>query len=141
MKEMSPEEVGAFLASGTRTAKLATVRADGSPHVAPVWFVPDGDVVVFMTWHESVKGRSLLRDGRTTLIVDDETFPYSFVMIEGTATTSTGEEDRRRWSRRIAERYVPSDLVDEYAERNAVEGELVVRVVPRRVVARAAMAV
>lgn len=140
MKEMSPEEVRAFLASGTRTAKLATVRADGRPHVAPVWFALDGDDVVFMTWHESVKGRSLLRDGRTTLIVDDETFPYSFVMIEGTATASTGEDDRRQWSRRIAERYVPSDLVDEYARRNAVEGELVVRVVPRRVVARAAMA-
>ena len=140
MREMTTEERRAFLAYGTRTAKLATVRADGSPHAAPVWFVLDGDELVFMTWHESVKARSILGDGRTTLVVDEETFPYSFVMVEGTATVSRDAESRRRWARRIAERYVPLDLVEGYAERNAADGELVVRVVPRRVVARAAMA-
>ncbi len=140
MKEMTAEERRAFLAHGTRTGKLATVRADGSPHAAPVWFVLDGDELVFMTWHESVKARSILRDGRTTLVVDEEAFPYSFVMVEGTATVSHDAESRRRWARRIAERYVPPQLVEKYAERNAAAGELVVRVVPRRVVARAAMA-
>jgi hypothetical protein len=55
VKEMTAEERRAFLAHGTRTGKLATVRADGSPHAAPVWFVLDGDELVFKTWHESVK--------------------------------------------------------------------------------------
>lgn len=140
MKGMTAEERRAFLAHGTRTGKLATVRADGSPHSVPVWFVPDGDELVFMTWHDSVKARSILRDGRMTLVVDEEAFPYSFVMVEGTATVSHDTESRRRWARRIAERYVPPHLVKEYAERNAADGELVVRVVPRRIVARAAMA-
>jgi hypothetical protein len=36
-----------FLAAGTRTAKVATVRKDGSPHVTPVWFVLDGNDLVF----------------------------------------------------------------------------------------------
>jgi hypothetical protein len=36
-----------------------------------------------MTWHESVKARAILRDGRTTVVVDDAAFPYSFVMVEG----------------------------------------------------------
>lgn len=139
MNEMTVEERRAFLAHGTRTGKLATVRADGSPHAVPVWFVPDGDELVFMTWHDSVKARSILRDGRMTLVVDEEAFPYSFVMVEGTATVSHDADSRRRWARRIAERYVPPQLVTEYAERNAAAGELVVRVVPR-VVARAAMA-
>lgn len=140
MKEMNPAEVEAFLAHGTRTGKLATVRADGSPHAVPVWFVLDGYEVVFMTWHESVKARSIQHDSRTTLVVDEEAFPYSFVMVEGTATISDDADDRRHWARRIAERYVPPDQVDEYADRNAVEGELVVRIVPRRVVARDSMA-
>lgn len=140
MKDMTNEERRAFLAHGTRTGKLATVRADGSPHAAPVWFVPDGDNLVFMTWHESVKAKSILRDGRATLVVDEETFPYSFVMVEGTAKVSRDEESRRRWARRIAERYVPAHLVETYAKRNAADGELVVRVVPSRIVARAAMA-
>ena len=39
---MSDEELVAFLtADPPRTAKLATVRADGRPHVAPVWFALD----------------------------------------------------------------------------------------------------
>ena len=137
---MTSDEVSAFLSHGTRTAKLATVRADGSPHAVPVWFVLDGDDVVFMTWHDSVKGKSIQRDGRVTLVVDEERFPYAFVMIEGTATVSAGSQGRQHWARRIAARYVPTDIVDRYVERNSTDGELVVRVVARRVVARAAMA-
>jgi nitroimidazol reductase NimA-like FMN-containing flavoprotein (pyridoxamine 5'-phosphate oxidase superfamily) len=39
-EKMSTEQWREFVSAGTRTGKLATVRADGSPHVAPVWFVP-----------------------------------------------------------------------------------------------------
>lgn len=92
MKEMTAEERRAFLSHGTRTGKLATVRADGSPHAVPVWFVLDGDDLVFTTWHESVKARSIRRDGRMTLVVDEETFPYSFVMVEGTRSYRTSTQ-------------------------------------------------
>ena len=47
-----------------RTAKLAVTRLDGSPHVAPVWVDLDGDQIVFMTSADTIKGKSLLRDGR-----------------------------------------------------------------------------
>jgi hypothetical protein len=43
MQQMTPEEYRAFLLERPRTAKLATVRADGRPHVAPIWFDLDGD--------------------------------------------------------------------------------------------------
>src|SRR5258705_232539 len=52
---MLPDEVQRFLAYGTRTAKLATIRADGRPHVVPVWFVLDGDDIVFTTGTTTVK--------------------------------------------------------------------------------------
>jgi nitroimidazol reductase NimA-like FMN-containing flavoprotein (pyridoxamine 5'-phosphate oxidase superfamily) len=55
MRAMSAEEARAFLLERPRTAKLATVRADGRPHVAPVWFELDGDDLVFTTWHTTVK--------------------------------------------------------------------------------------
>ena len=38
-QKMTDEEWREFVSHGTRTAKLSTVRADGSPHVAPVWFL------------------------------------------------------------------------------------------------------
>ena len=49
-------------ATPARTAKLAVVRADGSPHVAPVWVDLDGDDIVFQTGANTVKGKAILRD-------------------------------------------------------------------------------
>ena len=83
MRAMSAQEVNAFLSHGTRTAKLATVRADGRPHVTPVWFVIDpatGDLL-FNTGENAVKGKNLARDPRVTLLVDEEVPPYAFVQI------------------------------------------------------------
>lgn len=49
MKPLTPQEALAFMLAQPRTAKLATVRADGRPHVAPIWFALDGDVLYFTT--------------------------------------------------------------------------------------------
>src|SRR5262252_4043068 len=70
MKLMSHEEWRAFLLSSPRTAKAATVRPDGRPHIAPVWFDLDDDDVIFTTWHTTVKARDLQRDPRISLCVD-----------------------------------------------------------------------
>src|SRR5437868_8989823 len=71
-REMTPDEIHAFLGHGTRTAKLATSGPSGQPHVMPVWFVLDGAEMVFTTWSDSVKGRNLRRNPRAAVIVDDE---------------------------------------------------------------------
>jgi hypothetical protein len=93
-----------------------------------------------LTWYTSVKGKAVQRDARVALVVDDETFPYSFVLVEGTATITRDPRTRSLSARRIANRYVPADQIDAYAERNATEGELVVRIHGRRWVARSSMA-
>jgi len=49
------------------TAKLAVVRADGSPLVAPVWVARDGEQVVFMTSADTINGKAILRDGRVNM--------------------------------------------------------------------------
>ncbi len=86
MRAMTEDEWRSFLLDTPRTAKLATVRKDGRPHVAPIWFTLDGDELVFTTWHESVKAKAILRDPRVSLCVDDERPPFAFVMLDGTAT-------------------------------------------------------
>jgi hypothetical protein len=118
------------------TAKLAVVRADGSPHVAPVWVVLDGDDIVFMTSAETIKGKAILRDPRVSLCWDDERPPFSFVTVSGTATTSTDPDELLRWATRIGGRYMGADRADEYGRRNAVPPEMVVRVTPTRVTAK-----
>jgi len=71
-REMTPEEIRAFLSHGTRTAKLATSGPSGQPHVMPVWFALEGEELLFTTWGDSVKGRNLRRDPRAAIVVDDE---------------------------------------------------------------------
>jgi PPOX class probable F420-dependent enzyme len=119
-----------------RTAKLAVTRADGSPHVAPVWVDLDGDDIVFMTSAETIKGKSILRDGRVCLCFDDERPPFSFVTIAGTATTSTDPDELLEWGTRIGGRYMGAERADEYGRRNAVAPEMLVRVTPSRVTAK-----
>ncbi|GGJ68760.1 PPOX class F420-dependent oxidoreductase [Streptomyces brasiliensis] len=127
-EKMTDEEWRAFVSHGTRTGKLSTVRADGSPHVAPVWFLLDGDEVIFNTGKETVKGRNLARDGRVALCVDDEQPPFHFVVLNGRARLSEDLDEVRHWATRIAARYMGEDRAEEFGARNGVPGELLVRV-------------
>ena len=140
MREMSDEERRAFLLAGTRTGKLATVRRDGRPHVVPIWFVLDRDDVLLTTGADTVKGRNLRRDPRVCLCVDDEEPPFSFVMVEGEAEASEDHDDLLRWATRLGGRYMGADRAEEFGRRNAVEGELLVRISPSKIVAQAAIA-
>ena len=137
MRQMTPDEYRAFLLDRPRTAKLATVRADGRPHIAPVWFDLDGDTIVFTTWHTTVKAANIGRDPRVCLCIDEETPPFAFVIFEGTATVSADAGELRHWASQIAGRYMGSALAASYGERNGVAGELLVRVAPTRVTAQA----
>jgi len=119
-----------------RTAKLAVVRADGSPHVAPVWVDLDGDSVVFMTSADTIKGKAILRDPRVSLCWDDERPPFSFVTMSGTAVVSTEPVDLLEWATRIGGRYMGAERASEYGRRNGVPPEMVVRVTPARVTAK-----
>jgi PPOX class probable F420-dependent enzyme len=132
---MSEQDRRAFLGAGTRTAKLAVSRGDGLPHVVPVWFVLDGDIMVFTTGEQTVKGRALRRDPRVSMCVDDETPPFSFVMIEGVATISRDHDELLEWATRIGARYMGADRAEEFGRRNAVPEELLVRVTPTKIVA------
>jgi PPOX class probable F420-dependent enzyme len=132
---MSNEEAYRFLAEGRRTGKLATVQADGRPHVAPIWFVLDGPDLVFNTGAETAKGRALRRDPRAALTVDLEQPPYAFVLVEGTVTLSDDVVAMLPLSTAIAARYLGEELAEQYGRRNAVPGELLVRLTPTKIVA------
>jgi PPOX class probable F420-dependent enzyme len=139
-REMTPEEIRAFLTHGTRTAKVATSGSGGQPHVMPVWFALDGEEVVFTTWGDSVKGRNLRRNPRAAIVVDEEVAPYAFVHICGHVTLSEDPEELLRFATAIGGRYMGADRANEFGRRNAVPGELLVRLHPERVIATADVA-
>lgn len=132
MAELS-EKVVSFLSAGTRTGMLGYVAADGRPLVAPVWFVVDDGQLAFNTGRDTSKGRAIARDSRVVICVDDPHPPYSFVQVQGVATVSEDPADVLDIATRTGARYMGAERADEFGRRNAVPGELVVRVRPTKV--------
>jgi PPOX class probable F420-dependent enzyme len=135
MAQMSDAQWREFVMAGTRTGKLAVTRADGRPHVTPIWFVLDGDDIVFTTAETGVKGTALRRGLRAAICVDDQQPPFSFVTIEGGVTLFGDRAQVRRWATVIGARYMGQDRGAEFGARNGVPGELLVRLHAGRVIA------
>jgi PPOX class probable F420-dependent enzyme len=124
-----------FLSHGTRTGKLSYLAPSGRPLVAPVWFIVEDGSLVFNTGKDTAKGRALARDPRVSLCVDREEPPYAFVQVQGEAELSEDPAELLRTATAIAARYMGADRATEFGQRNAVPGELVVRLRPAKVLA------
>jgi PPOX class probable F420-dependent enzyme len=139
MEQMTESEWRAFVSEGTRTGKAGVTRKDGTPHVTPIWFVLDGDDVVFNTAHDSVKGRVLARDPRVSICVDDQAPPYSYVLIQAEATLVGDLDESLRWATAIGARYMGAGRAEEFGRRNAVPSEYLVRARITKVIAERAI--
>jgi PPOX class probable F420-dependent enzyme len=145
MTEMSKKQIEGFLMHGTFTAKLATVKKDGSPHVVPIWFVLDGRKdqarkrigdIVFTTYDSSLKALNIQRDNRVSICVDDQTPQFSFVTIHGTAKIVRQKyNELLKWNTRIAKRYMGKSNAKAYGKRNSTESAVLVRIKPTKVIA------
>lgn len=150
MAAMSREEIKKFLMQGTFTGKLATTKKDGSSHVVPVWFLFDSnnngrvtgrekegyDDIIFTTNSGSAKARNIQRDNRVSICVDDQTPPFSYVVIYGTARIQHCQQTELfRFATKIAQRYVGKEVAELYGKRNSSEDEVLVRIKPIRIIA------
>jgi PPOX class probable F420-dependent enzyme len=142
MYEMSRDEWWEFAGGGTRTGKIGVTRADGSPHVTPIWFVlnstGDTDELIFNTGMDTLKGRALRRDPRISVVVDDERPPFAFVQFTAEASLHGGEDEldeTLEWATRIGARYMGPERGEEFGKRNAVPDEYLVRAKITKVVA------
>ena len=83
---MSAEELSAFLGE-QHTCRFATSGPDG-PHVAPVWFVWDGQAIWVYSLTRSQRWANVSRDPRVAVVVDDGHHYHELhgVEIEGQAT-------------------------------------------------------
>ena len=150
MADMSKKEIRKFLMQGTFTGKLSTVKKDGSSHIVPIWFVLDGgkkkksatarrakdDDIIFTTNGTSVKAKNIQRDSRVSICVDDQTPPFSFVVVYGIAKIHRYKQrELFRFATKIAQRYMGKEKAELYGRRNSTEGEVLVRIKPTRIIA------
>lgn len=88
---VSSDDLWSILRGSTRGI-LATVGADGLPHLTNVHHLAGDDQVIRMTTTTTrVKGRNLLRDPRAVLHVQGEDW-FNFAVAEGTVTTDIATE-------------------------------------------------
>ena len=133
MAEMTAPQRDAFLHE-TRIAKLATLNADGSPTVVPVWFEWDGDTAALFTSRSSPKVKRIRRDARVALSVEEGVgIPEAWVTIEGLATI----DEAGGWplAQRLARRYYTPEKNESVlpAWEKMADEWVVVRIRPTRI--------
>jgi PPOX class probable F420-dependent enzyme len=89
---------------GAHIAALATVRANGRPHVAPVWYEYDGREFTINCFRDTQKMKNIARKGFAALSVFSDAIPYQQVTVEGMARVGTALDNV--WRERVAMRYL-----------------------------------
>ena len=109
-------------------AHLATVGADGTPQVTPVWVDFDGTHVRFNTARGRVKDRNLARNPKVALAVQDPDNPYRYIQIRGRVVEST-ESGADAHIDSLAKKYLGQD---KYPYRQPGEVRVIYKVLPER---------
>jgi PPOX class probable F420-dependent enzyme len=102
---------------------VATVMADGSPQITPVWVDTDGENLRFNTARGRVKTKNLERNPNIAMVVMDETNPYHWVGVRGTAEFVDEGADENIDV--LAKKYLGADT---YPFRNPEEQRVIVKV-------------
>ena len=124
-----PEAFTDLLTTKKAFANLATVNADGTPQVTPVWFDWDGRHIRVNTARGRVKDRNLRRTPAMSLAIMDPDNPYRYVQIKGrvAAVTETGADTHID---SLAKKYLGQDR---YPYRKAGEVRVTFSIAPERV--------
>jgi PPOX class probable F420-dependent enzyme len=110
-------------------ANLATVSADGTPQVTPVWFDYDGTHVRFNTAKGRVKDKNLRRNPAVALTIMDPDNPYRYVQVRGRVTEIT-EAGADAHIDSLAKKYTGQDR---YGNRRTDEVRVTYKIMPDRV--------
>ena len=89
---------------GAHIAALATVRANGRPHVVPVWYEYDGREFTINCFRDTQKQKNIARKGFAALSVFSDAIPYQQVTVEGIARVGSALDNV--WRERVAMRYL-----------------------------------
>jgi PPOX class probable F420-dependent enzyme len=110
-------------------ANLATLNADGSPQVTPVWVDFDGTHVLVNTAKGRVKTKNLEREKRVALSIADPENPYRYLGIQGRVTEMT-ESGGDAHIDKMAKKYMDKDT---YPFRASGEVRVIVKITPDKV--------
>jgi PPOX class probable F420-dependent enzyme len=119
------------LIEGKTFANVASLMADGSPHVVPTFVDHDGDIVLINTFEGSQLHANAVRDARIALDVFDPANYYDRAVIRGRVkeVTFDGVEEHLD---RLAQKYLG---VDKYLWRPGGIRRVFIKIEPTHVIA------
>lgn len=108
-------------------ATLATLRKDGSPHTAPVWYRYEDGAFLVLTDEGSQKHKNIMRDARVELCIDDrERAPFHTVIVRGRATVLP--HPGAAWRLALAVHYLGEERGRRYTESEGDGGGVMIRI-------------
>ena len=125
MPQLTPEEIDAYL-DGPHVAHFASIRPDGAPHIAPVWYRwADGKVTV-VSGDAAVKTRNARRNPKVAVSIATDEWPYLYVILEGDATVRT--DNLKEAVRSIFSRYEGQERGEQDANELTEGGQQLVAI-------------
>ena len=133
MASMTQADLESFL-NEPHIGHLITLRPDGSPHAAPIWYeYRDGQFLVW-TSRDTRKFKNIAGDARIALSIASEDEPYKYMSIEGKATVSN--TDVRSAAVSIAVWYLGRERGAAFAKEYFEEGvSVLLTITPTRLTA------
>ncbi len=130
-KDADPQIPAALidLLEGDALGHLATVRANGTPHVTPLWVDYDGDAVLVNVRLDRVKAANMRERPDVAISIVDPRNPYRYLAITG-RVVSWSEDGWREHMNKLALRYMKLDRYPWFFEG---EQRAIFRVVPTNV--------
>ena len=110
-------------------ANLATLNADGSPQVTPVWVDYDGKHVRFNSAKGRVKDKNVRRDPRVSVSLQDPANPYRYLEIRGRVVeiTEKGADDHIN---KLSQKYLGKPV---YPYRQPGEVRVTYKIEPQKI--------
>jgi len=116
------------LLDGRTHAIVASLEEDGSPQLTVVWVKRDGEDVLFSTLAGRRKARNWARDPRTSVLLIDPADPGRYVEIRG--RVSVVDDPGGSLIHELSHKYDGEPFTGQ------IEGRVIVRVSPQRVLVR-----
>ena len=110
-------------------AHIATISADGTPQVTPVWIDYDGTHIRFNTARGRVKTQNLERSPKIALSIQDPENPYRYIQVRGRVVEVT-EKGADEHIDALAKKYLGQDR---YPYRRPGEVRVTVKVMPEKI--------
>jgi PPOX class probable F420-dependent enzyme len=113
-----------------RFAVVGTKNLDGSPHLAVMWYLLDGDEIVVNSAQGRIKDRNLAADPRMSVLVADG---YRWIRIDGRARIEHDQASTHEDIRRLASRYyedernVAASMRDNFSKQHRITYRLPIR--------------